>query len=40
MGRLRSVVNKTVSGNTKIDVALTAAANPSPSANVRLSGAF
>lgn len=35
-----SVVNKTASGNTKIGVAVTAAANPSPSVNVRLNGAF
>ena len=34
------VVNKTASGNTKIGVAVTAAANPSPSVNVRLNGAF
>jgi predicted RecA/RadA family phage recombinase len=35
-----SVVNKTASGNTMIGVAVTAAANPSPSVNVRLNGAF
>ena len=34
------VVNKTSAGNTKIGVAVTAAANPSPSVNVRLNGAF
>ncbi len=34
------VVNKTASGNTKIGVAVTAAANPSASVNVRLNGAF
>lgn len=34
------VVNKTSSGNTKIGVAVTAAANPSPSVHVRLNGAF
>lgn len=34
------VVNKTSSGNTKIGVAVTAAANPSPTVNVRLNGAF
>ena len=34
------VVNKTASGTTKIGVAVTAAANPSPSVNVRLNGAF
>lgn len=34
------LVNKTASGNTKIGVAVTAAANPSPSVNVRLNGAF
>lgn len=32
------LVNKTSSGNTKIGVAVTAAANPSPTVNVRLSG--
>ncbi len=34
------LVNKTAGGNTKIGVAVTAAANPSPSVNVRLNGAF
>lgn len=34
------LVNKTASGNTKIGVAVSAAANPSPSVNVRLNGAF
>lgn len=33
-------VNKTSSGNTKIGVAVTAAANPSATVNVRLNGAF
>lgn len=33
-----SLVNKTSSGNTKVGVAVTAAANPSASVNVRLSG--
>lgn len=32
------LVNKTSSGNTKVGVAVTAAANPSASVNVRLSG--
>jgi len=32
------LVNKTASGNTKIGTAVTAAANPSDSVNVRLSG--
>lgn len=34
------VVTKTAGGNTKLGVATTAAANPSPTVNVRLSGAF
>lgn len=34
------LVNKTAGGNTKIGVAVTAAANPSPRVNVRLNGAF
>lgn len=34
------VVTKTASGNTKIGVAVTAAANPSPTVNVRLNGTF
>lgn len=34
------LVNKTASGNTLIGVAVTAAANPSGTVNVRLNGAF
>ena len=34
------LVNKTVSGNTLVGVAVTAAANPSGTVNVRLNGAF
>lgn len=34
------VVTKTASGNTKIGVAVTAAANPSPTVIVRLNGSF
>lgn len=34
------VVTSTASGNTKIGVAVTAAANPSASVNVRLNGTF
>lgn len=34
------VVTKTAGGNTKIGVAIAAAANPSPTVNVRLNGAF
>lgn len=34
------LVNKTATGNTKIGVAVTAAANPSATVNVRLNGAF
>lgn len=34
------LVNKTASGNTKLGVATEAAANPSPTVAVRLSGAF
>lgn len=34
------LVNKTASGNTLIGVAVTAAANPSATVNVRLNGSF
>lgn len=34
------VVTKTAGGNTKIGVAVTAAANPSATVNVRLNGSF
>ena len=34
------LVTKTAGGNTKLGVATSAAANPSPSVNVRLNGAF
>ncbi|OQW44309.1 MAG: hypothetical protein A4S12_03605 [Proteobacteria bacterium SG_bin5] len=34
------LVTKTAGGNTKIGVAVTAAANPSPTVNVRLNGSF
>jgi predicted RecA/RadA family phage recombinase len=34
------LVNKTSSGNTYVGVAVTAAANPSATVNVRLNGAF
>lgn len=34
------LVNKTAGGNTLLGVAVSAAANPSPSVNVRLNGSF